>query len=55
MKVSWYYPEYEEETQEDGTVLYFVRLAIGGRDDDGEFLICLDGPAEGEKSYLQGD
>ena len=39
--------------QPDGTVEYYATYKVGGRDEDGEYLIILDdGPAQGEKVYL---
>lgn len=43
---------FEEEVQEDGSVLYYARICVGGRDEEGEFQFVLDGPAEGEKVYV---
>lgn len=54
------YPEYEEVSEYDRsgekteTVFYVVKMVVGGRDEDGEFLLVLDGPAEGERCYLNG-
>lgn len=45
------YPEYREVKRED-TTYYVVEMTVGGRDEDGEFLLVLDGPATGERSYL---
>ena len=50
-KFSEIYPEYEEVLHGD-TIYYYVTMAVGGRDEDGEFLLVLDGPAEGERCYL---
>lgn len=51
MKFKDIYPNYEEEKHGD-VVLYYVRQALGGRDEDGEFQLVMEGPAEGEKVYL---
>lgn len=54
--MSWVKDNYREgsvweEPQADGSVLYMVKMCVGGRDEDGEFGIVLDGPAQGEKYY----
>lgn len=46
------YPEYEE-VEADGVVWYQVKMVVGGRDEQGEFEIVLDGPAQGERVYLE--
>ena len=33
-------------------VLYYKLILVGGRDDEGEYEIVLEGPAAGEKVYL---
>lgn len=43
--------EVEIETQQDGSMLYYAKVCVGGADDDGEFQVVLDGPAVGEKVY----
>jgi hypothetical protein len=49
------YPNYEEVTLEGypDIVFYQVKMIVGGRDEDGEFEMVLDGPAQGEKVYLK--
>ena len=41
-----------EITLPDGTVEYYATYKVGGRDEDGEYALVLDGPAEGDKVYL---
>ena len=36
----------------DGTVAYYATYQVGGRDEEGEYVIVLDGPAQGERVYL---
>lgn len=43
---------YEEEVQADGTVRFYQKLWVGGRDEFGEYIRVLEGPAEGEKAYV---
>jgi len=50
-KFSDHYPEYKEVEAGDVTY-YMVEIIMGGRDEAGEFLLVLDGPAAGEKVYL---
>ena len=50
-KFSDIYPDYEEIVK-NGTLYYVVKMTVGGRDEDGEFMLVLDGPAEGERVYL---
>lgn len=37
---------------EDGTWSYMTLVEVGGRDENGEYLLVLDGPAQGEKVYV---
>jgi hypothetical protein len=52
-KIFWHYGDNVEIVEQpEGFELYYVRLCVGGRDEEGEFMLALDGPAEGERVYL---
>lgn len=45
------YPNAVEHQLEDGSVVFTVEMTVGGIDEEGEYLLVLDGPAQGEKVY----
>lgn len=53
MNVKWYYPDAVAHEKEDGTIIYTAEFVVGGKDEEGEYLVVLEGPAEGEKSYFE--
>lgn len=46
------YPYAVKHELENGTVVFTAEFEVGGIDEQGEYLIILEGAAQGEKAYV---
>lgn len=44
--------DYSEENEDTGEIKYYATYQVGGKDEDGEYYVVLEGPAEGERVYF---